>query len=393
MQPIKTMKQSFILMVIAVLACQWLHAQDNVKKKAKIIYSLEQVVEDEFWNTEVYPQPVMPPEQLIEWLGSKVYYPEMAKKYYRSATFLIPLKIDVNGQASAPPDYFTTDEFEQVALTVLTDTNLKWKPGNKNNKMKEMLINVPFSFQITFKENKFYFNVVVFSNFHAFVMDSSENHTSFVKDDQAGLNFINECFLMIPPAWDHDREYGTVTLGFEVDTAGHIAELKVVNSVNKLLDEAAMDFIAKTDGKWTSAWKDGAKAPSYKYFNCYFNDAFFENYLKEDEIKRLRNAFKKQQDKGYKSSYSLAHHDYAVAMDLQAEKKYIESLYFFNRAAKYFVRECNLFYQRAISLHYAGKKQQSCDDLQRVLDIAEIEGFPTGISQQKVEILIAKFCQ
>jgi TonB family protein len=387
------MKNFTLVFFLLLTVSGSIYAQNSEQKKKKVLYSLEQREEDEFWNSEMYPRPVMTDSDLIDFIRSRISYPELCRRNYSSSAFTIPLIIGTNGLSALPAEYMATDAFEQMAISILTDPKMTWIPASKNKKKKEMLIHVPVMFQLNFWQNKIYYYAAFFKGLHMFVIDSSENHTSFVIDTTLRRNFISEYYLMIPPVWEHNREYGTVTLGFEVDTTGHIADLKVVNSINPLLDNEALSFINKTNGAWTPAWKDGSKVPSYKYFNCYFNDAYFESTMKENEIKALRLGYKIIQDRGYKSNSSLAHHEYFYAMQLLQEKKYQESLYYFDRAARYFVKDPNVFYQRAIALHYCGKPEKSCDDLQRVVDIAEIEGFPAGITQQQVFILIDKFCQ
>ncbi len=370
-------------------------AQENEAGKEKIYYCIEQLEEEEFWNPVTYPRPDMTKEQLADLIKSKLHYPSLAKKYFKNSAFTVPVKIDADGNAAVVTDYMTNNEFEEAALSFLSDPDLKWIAGKKNNRRKEILINIPFMFTITHQRNKMYFNAAVFSGLGFFVMDSTDNYPSFVDNEEADMNFINDKYLVAPPSWELNREYGTVTLGFEVDTDGHVNDLKVLTSVNKVLDEQALDFIRKTDGKWTTGRKAGEKVASYKYFNCYFNDVYFESYLavNETKIRNLRNRFVNATEKGYKPYNSIAHYEYALAMSFLAEKDYKNALTYFNRAGKYFIKDANLFYNRAIALHYEDNTIKSCDDLQRVLEIAETEGFPPGISKQKVEQLIMKFCE
>ena len=85
--------------------------------------------------------------------------------------------------------------------------------------------------------------------------------------------------------------------------------------------------------------------------------------------------------------------DNLYARRLLEDKKYAESLGHFNRAANYYYHDATLFLNRSIANHYLGNKEKSCDDLQHVLDIAESEGFPHGITKEQVENLIVTFCQ
>lgn len=389
------MKRITLLLCLFVYASFFSAAQENDVKKSKVYYCIEQLEEEEFWNNITYPRPDMPKEQLAEFIKSRIHYPELARKYFKSSTFTMPVKIGVDGNATVVTDYMTDNEFEQAAISFLSDKDLKWIAGKRNNRSKEMEINVPFMFTITHQENKMYFNAAVFSGLGFFVMDSTDNYPSFVDNEEASMNFINDKYLMAPPSWELNREYGTVTLGFEIDTNGSIQDLKVLTSVNNILDEQALDFIQKTDGKWSPGRRNGEKVASYKYFNCYFNDVYFESYLavNETRLRNLRSKFSNATEKGYKPYNSIAHYEYALAMSLLAEKDYKNALTYFNRAGKYFIKDANLFYNRSIALHYEDNAIKSCDDLQRVLEIAETEGFPPGITKQKVEELIVKFCQ
>ncbi|MBK8144847.1 MAG: energy transducer TonB [Bacteroidetes bacterium] len=286
-------------------------------------------------------------------------------------------------------------EFEDVAIEILTDSNLLWTPARKNKKAFDMLIHVPVFFYMRYTNDIFYYEVRFFFDFDSFVVDSTNTYPAMVLVDGEHWYTSNQRYFATFSAWDNSKPYGAVSIAFEVDTMGVLSDQKITTSVSKELDEEAMKFVNRTNGKWIPARKDGQKVPSYKYFYCLFNDVYV--YEKQnvftDYISR-RKAFESNLNKMNKrNDFTLSQFDKMTAMRLLAEKKYAESLERFNRAAKYYYHDATLFFNRSIANHYLGNKEKSCYDLQHVLDIAESEGFPHGVTKEQVENLISTFCQ
>lgn len=368
----------------------------KTEKDKKVCFSIEQLEEEEFWNATVYPRPALNNEELRNYLAKKVSYPALAKKYPRSSFFSIPLQISQEGKATlATMTSSGNPEFEDIAIDILTDSNLVWTPAKKNKKSFDAIVHVPVAFYLQYMNDVLYYKVQLFINFDSFTIDSTNSYPAMIMlDGDTYYTNAQHQFLTFS-GWDNMKAYGAVLIAFEIDTAGVIGDQKVSNSISKELDDVALDFINKTNGKWISARKNGIKVPSYKYFYCLFNDVYVyekENRL-TDYISRRKAYELGISNSRMHSELTLSLYDKATAMQLLGEKKYPEALEKFNRACKYYYRDANLFFNRSIANHYVGNKEKSCEDLQSVLDIAETEGFPFGITKKQVEDLIIKFCQ
>jgi hypothetical protein len=381
----------------------------KTEKDKKVCFSIEQLEEEEFWNTIVYPRPAFNNEELRNYLAKKVSYPELAKKNARSASFLVPLHISTKGKATLAA--MTTNgnsEFEDIAIDILTDSKLEWLPTNKNKKPFDAIVHVPVSFYLQCINDVLYYKVQLFINFPAFTIDSTNTFPALIVIDGEDRCTTNEREFLTSFGWNNSKPYGAVSVAFEIDTLGAIAEQKVTTLISEDLNDLALSFVNSTSGKWISARRNGVKVPSYKYFWCLFDDIYvfekepiFKGFVYDLQMNGIKAYYSIRRDKYIEELNRIKHlneitlslFDKLSAMQLLSENKYQESLEQFNRACKYYYRDANLFFNRSIANHYVGNKEKSCEDLQSVLDIAETEGFPHGITKKQVEDLIIKFCQ
>lgn len=402
--------KKMILCIYLMLAVTTCFAQDEeVIKKKKVCFSIEQLKEDEFWNMMVYPRPVLSNTDLQAHLKKKLFYPPLAVKGARSARFCVPLLISTEGKATflqgvRPINY----EFESIAIDLLADSNFLWIPAKRNKKSYESVINVPVAFYLQYENGMLFYNIEFFINFGSIRYDSTNSFPALIQLDGEEWCTNSEREFLTPSELENAKPYGAVSIAFEIDTLGNIFDQKVSTSISAVLDNLSLEFVKSTNGKWISARKNGVKVPSYKYFWCLYDDVYImgekpvaisyhwsmDLSLFKVAYQLRRNHYAEELNRAkYTMELPLSLFDNLYARRLLEDKKYAESLGHFNRAANYYYHDATLFLNRSIANHYLGNKEKSCDDLQHVLDIAESEGFPHGITKEQVENLIVTFCQ
>ncbi len=388
------MKPVFFLSLFCLMCSGSIFAQQETKKAASVLYCLEQLDEADIMNSYTYPRPVLPHDQVRALISRKLVYPESGKKNFRHSFFIISMYIDVNGKSKQGIVFSSgLPEAEEIARDILFDSVLTWKPAKRNKTEKPLTIAVPVEFYPAYENEKVYFVANFFINDKPYILDSTDTYPALFPGDSEKKEFyVYTKNFITPSALHNDKPYGAVKLGFEIDTNGHVQEQKIFTAIDPYLDTLSLRFIERTNGKWISARKNGMKVPSYKYFNCLYNDIYFTEknggaYLD------LRKRFEKETPTAYLQQYTLANHDRSKAMELLDDKNYKESLLYFNKALRYYIYDVDLLMKRAVAHYYNEEVAKACTDLRSLIDIADIQGYPANMSREQVEAMIVKFCE
>jgi TonB family protein len=144
-----------------------------------------------------------------------------------------------------------------------------------------------------------------------------------------------------------DSTYGTVSIGFDIDTTGEISEINILNSIHPKLDSNAVAFIRNTHTKWIPSYKNGEKRPSHKVFNLHYQ-TLIANY------KRLN------QNATSISKRYLHNIDYSVALEYFMDKQYEKAMIKLNKVCNYSIDNPSAFYYRGLTHLNLGNAEKGC---------------------------------
>jgi Ca-activated chloride channel homolog len=101
-------------------------------------------------------------------------------------------------------------------------------------------------------------NVLVEDQSSSEAFNTSEVHAEYKDGNDSLTSFISR-HIVYPQEAQKQKISGTVIIKIVVNTDGSIDEIKVIRSVDTLLDQEAVRVIKLTSGKWNSAERNGRK--------------------------------------------------------------------------------------------------------------------------------------
>jgi hypothetical protein len=366
---------SFILLIFSC-SISFGQKTDTVKKK-RIYYSFEQKkYQEEWYSNKYYPKPKINEDDFRKILVANAHYPRMnnEKKFVEYTSYLTTT-YDKTGKITVIKPIGKTI-FDSVAKLIIKQTDTLWEAGIEQKKKTEMTVEIPVKFSHFFKNNMIYYFVKPFYNYKSIICDSSNTFPALLYEDSDNDNDSDGVYLTNSKRLEAskltgDYTYGTVSIGFDIDTLGSISEISILNSIHPKLDSFAYNYILSTDKKWISSTRDGIKRNSHKTFNYYF---YFLNKINSNSHRYLH--------------YS----DYADAIELFDNKKYQSALPLFNKVCNYLIESPELFFYRGINYFNLNNAEKGCEDIKYAQVLAEQYGYPIIMEKDKVMDFLQKSC-
>ena len=356
---------------------------DSIKPK-RVYYSLEQKERQEQWNNiTYYPVPKVSDTEFRDSLTKWSNYPPIAKQKRLGNYSEVHVKYTIDGLLEFQDS--TKEVFMTSAINLLKQTNGMWKPAIERKKGVEMEVTIPVKFGLFFKNNQVQYYIKPFINYKSIICDSSDTFPALLYEtteddgDTSGTYLITEKKFNAREIMNDDSTYGTVSIGFDIDTTGEISEINILNSIHPKLDSHAVAFIRNTHTKWIPSYKNGEKRPSHKVFNLHYQ-TLIANY------KRLN------QNATSISKRYLHNIDYSVALEYFMDKQYEKAMIKLNKVCNYSIDNPSAFYYRGLTHLNLGNAEKGCEDIKYAQVLAEQYGYPAIMEKDKVMDFLQKSC-
>ena len=349
----------------------------DVQAQDKKSYStLNQYLDEEHAKDSTYYPSLSMSEELKTKLQKAACYPDLAIKRKMQKFIRFKLTVDTAGKLK---DLMIDEEanplFDTNAIRLLMASSGYWKPAIRNNRKEECKITTYVKYRLFRSTSGTLYYTVGLMGLEQFLLDSAKNSPPvLLLTDKAG----NKEFYINEKQVDGEKvtladQYGTVTVGFDVDTNGHLSNIAVVNSVTTELDEDALKFIRSTEGKWLPAAKDGAKREAHVEF-----DLNYYQYTKALFSPGLR---------------VLAHaYDRDEAKKFFEEKNYKSALTRLKRLRRYYIHDPEIFFMRGFSYLNMKEMEKACEDISYSLFLAEEYGYPATMNKEKITEFVNTYC-
>lgn len=405
-----------VIRIICIL-CIFNHteilAQQPKKEKMMVSYSDEQFkTEDEWYDAYIYPRPKVKDSDLVQIIKAKSQLDFSTIKTFYTHEIKASVIIDTTGNLKKITiNSFQFPEKMRLCANIIKATDSLWNPAIKNKKKEEMEIHFPIKFINYFENGKIYSKVLIFHNFPEIFNDSTDVHAALLK-----LNFNDKNYLVNDELYTDKKvsNYGTTSLGFEIDTFGKISAIEILNSAGADLDSEAVTFINLTSGKWIPAEKQGIKRESYKVFNVYFTGILnnknenlesllvlakdsnekvpfkhFNSKIMNDlgkilESESLKNVLVDSKLDTSSIRISLTS-DYKYAEEFMSQRKHSTALKLYNKLCQFGLRDPELFYNRALCHFQLNQNEQGCEDLGMAQSLADLYGYPVYMDAEQIK--------
>ncbi len=154
-------------------------------------------------------------------------------------------------------------------------------------------------------------------------------------------------------------EQGTGVIQFVVKTDGTLVDFQVINSVCPGLDEAFIDVLKSTSGKWAPGYNNGVPVEMEKEVSMIF-------FADREWINNPIDYFMK-----------VAQNKYTKASNLFLKKgKAKRALKFYNESVKYLPYESSSLLLRGLCKYELGDKEGACSDWNRINRIGGYDAEP-----------------
>ena len=334
-------------------------------------------------NNLIYPRPNVPLDSFFSVLYKNAHYPELAIKNNLTASVSLELNFDIDGKITGISlESDNNPLFDTAAIRLIVATKNLWSPCIDVTKKVEKKLDVAVQFQIVYKNEKLYYTIKPFINTVNLVTDSSSNHPALLSlknEINVSETFINKKVFDASKILKYSGDYGTVSIGFDIDTDGSISEIMINNSVNSKLDSNAIEFIRSTNKQWIPAVKNGEKRPSHKEFDLMYYQ------VKEVGFTNPKYSFLAKKNRSDIADFDLAKKEF----DKKDYKKAVTKL---DLVCKYQLRNPEPFYYRGLTHLSIGNAEKGCEDIKNAQVLAEQYGYPLIMEKEKVMDFLRKSC-
>lgn len=349
----------------------------------KSYYSFESLLDMDNKKDSTYYPTLRNNEELKAKIRTVGIYPEVAKKRKIPHTTNFKLTIDTLGNIKniiikGEPNLL----FDSTATAVMQTTNGLWIPAIRNNKKVETEISTKVDYSIGLKDsNSTMCYMVSIMGVGRIIIDSSKNMPAVLryKEEKEEKNDTeNYSYYFRTRKYNAKnillaQRYGTVTVGFDVDTNGKLSNIELVNSVSPELDEHALKFIRSSDNQWLPAIKDGIKRESHIEFDTYY-------YLYSSNTVSI----------GYQIQANYI--DKIEARNFFDEKDYNNALKRLNKSCKYYIHDPEVFLLRGLCHINLQNIEKACEDINYAIYKADEFGYPASMNKEKVTEFLNKYC-
>ncbi len=384
-------------MKLFVIVCLFFLSQNvysQVEKKLPFFYSYEQF--QSYFSREkdepIYPQLKVSNNELNSILGTVAMYPKFAKYKFIPQNVEVLVSFDTNGVITGTNiKYPGFDLFDTNATKLILATKLYWSPALSKGKAIPITLTIPVRFQMRpdSGQNVLYFLVTIFAtemiakkdstNTFPARLDYSDNHPPLEKKGKKASPYEQVKFVLkgvhkdLPTYSSFSGCFGTVRLGFNLDSKGVITNPQIIHAVCKSLNDEAMKDLKETAGKWLPARENGILIDSYVEFDFSYDeygDYSFVNWT----VSRL--AYAAMED----------------AYEYLKNKKYDKALLSFKAASNYYLDDIELLFRLALVRLYTGQLEDGCNDLSKIKSIAIDTSYPSTVKEKDVDALMKESC-
>jgi TonB family protein len=340
-------------------------------------YSYDQLFDlDHAGDTTYYPTLPLS-EEFKARIRQVACYPELLKKRKVNREISFILEVDTTGKITEINHFGVPEPAADTnAMRVLMASSGHWIPALRKKNKVNVTIKTSVFYAVTCeKDGKLRYTVSIMG-MKPMIVDSSLNVPPVLRfkeeeNSSGGGVFFTEREFDGSKVILADR-YGTVTVAFDVDTAGHLSNIGVEHGVTSDLDEHALKFIRSTEGQWSPACKDGIKRENHVEFD-----------MKYYQLARVPGT----------GAIILAQvGERAEAMRLFEEKDYTHALNKLERLSKYYIRDAEIFFLRGMVHLHLEDQERACDHIRYSLFLADQYGYPAIMDREKTKGFVNEFC-
>jgi TonB family protein len=223
------MKRYLLIAILSVCYSMGTQAQK------RIISSWEELIDVKHKQDSSYFPKLLRDEALQNKLSEKVSFPELAKRKKLTETVKLQLSIDTQGKIKGMEIKSEPNQlFDTSAIRLAMATSGYWKPAIREGIATEVDITTQIRFSILRSGSQKMKYAVSMLGLPAFIVDSTTNSPAcllLTNEDNDTTYYIHSkgedgSKVMLA------QTYGTVTVGFDIDTLVRLSEIAIVNSVS-----------------------------------------------------------------------------------------------------------------------------------------------------------------
>lgn len=218
--------------------------------------TIDQMEDHTKWKDSVYYPQINYSDELFKKLLKVAKYPELARRRKMQPTIEFSLMVDTSGHIhNVKRIDYTNSIFDTIATQLILQTDGFWSPAIRDGVKKSLTVSTEVSYDIYRDLNGKSTYLASILGLPSLTIDSSYNSSAcFTKyDTTRGTSFYYNKIQRDGSEIIKTKKYGTVTVGFDVDTFGNLSEMAIVNSVLPEYDNDALKYLKSTQGKWLPA--------------------------------------------------------------------------------------------------------------------------------------------
>lgn len=337
-------------------------------------------------NNTLTPRPNIPIDSFQSVLLQHAIYPELAKKNFLSAKVQLQTTFDEDGKITGINLISIPNQlFDTAAIKLILSTKNLWTPCTYLNNRKRITLGIVVYFEIEYSFGKINYTIRPFFSAFNLKVGTSDNHPALLitfNKNSYNNTFINKMQFDASEISKFHSDYGTVTVGFDIDTVGGVSDIVINNSVDQKLDSIAIEYIKSTNNKWIPAVMNGIKKPSHKEFDMMYyqiKEIGYPNYY------QVNNYTFTPTESTDKIDFDLA----IKAFEVQHYKKALSKL---DLVCNYLLRNPIPYYYRGLTHLNLGNAEKGCEDIKYAQVLAEQYGYPLIMEKDKVMDFLRKSC-
>lgn len=339
-------------------------------------FSLEAFIDQEHHADSTYYPRLSMGEELKTKLSSVAVYPELAKRKKIEKSIRFKVTIDTLGKIkNLHIDEEANPMFDTNAIRFIMASNGYWSPAVRKNTKKEITITTFVHYSVFRSEGGLLNYMVSLPGLDPIVADSTKTSPPVLRmvDDNKRTTFymkekrVDGALVLLAD------QYGTVTVGFDVDTVGHLSNIALANSVSTELDEHALKFIRSSEGKWLPAIKDGQKRDAHVEFDLYYYQ--YTKSLINPGVLILSHAYDREEARKFFEA-----------------KDYKNAVNKLNKLRKYYIYDPEIFFMRGFSYLNLKEMEKACEDINYSVFLAEEYGYPATMNKEKITEFLNTYC-